>query len=119
MSATAMCYCLLPIILIGVLHVRFASGRLGPCKSFSPMSQADFDIEVRGLRDGVVKDFRFETTRPSLCGSGSNTMRGSCQLLTEGCWFTSGTLCCPPYALYGLLRLRNGVKHKFTSLHHQ
>ena len=25
---------------------------------------------------------------PLLCGSGSNPMRGSCQLLAEGCWFT-------------------------------
>jgi len=82
MSATAMWYCLLPVILIGVLHVRFASGVLGPCKDFLPSSKDEFDIEVRGLRGRVVKASRFETTRRSLCGSGSNTMRSSCQLIT-------------------------------------
>ena len=41
-----------------------------------------------GSRGQVVKASRFETTRPLRCGSGSNPMRGSCQLLTECCWFT-------------------------------
>ena len=50
---------------------------------------------------------------------GSNPKRGSCQLLTEGCW------CIPRNnlflklwkltATYNQIWLKNGVKHQFTS----
>ena len=37
-----------------------------------------------GLCGRGFKASRFELLVPLLCGSGSNPMRGSCQLLTEG-----------------------------------
>ena len=52
---------------------------------------------------------------------GSNPMRGSCQLLTEGCWFTPRN--CLFLQLWQLtaisnqLRLKNGVKHQFNSIY--
>ena len=53
-------------------------------------------FNTSGLRSRVKwcsKASRFETTHPLRCVSGSNPMRGSCQLLTEGCLFTTiGTL---------------------------
>ena len=52
---------------------------------------------------------------------GSNPMSGSCQLLTEGCWFTPrNNLFLQLWkltAIYNQTWLRNGVKHQFTSPH--
>ena len=51
-------------------------------------------------------------------GSGSNPMRGSCQLLTEGCLFTPmNNLFLQLLQLTGYSRisLNNGVKHQFTT----
>ena len=56
---------------------------------------------------------------PLHCGSGLNPMSGSCQLLTEGCWFTSmNNMILQMWKLttiYNQKRLKNGVKHEFTS----
>jgi len=50
---------------------------------------------------------------------GSNPMRGSCQMLTEGCWFTPrNNLFLHLWkltAIYNQTRLKNGVKLQFTS----
>ena len=52
---------------------------------------------------------------------GSNPMRGSCQLLTEGCWSTPrNSLFLQLWkltAIYNQTWLKNGVKHLFTSPH--
>ena len=50
---------------------------------------------------------------------GSNPMRGSGQLLTEGCWFTQNVFLqlWKLAAIYNQKRLKNGVKHQFTSPH--
>ena len=52
---------------------------------------------------------------------GSNPMRGSCQLLMEGYWFTpSNDLFLQLWrltAIYNQTWLNNGVKHQFTSPH--
>ena len=56
---------------------------------------------------------------PLHCGSGLNPMSGSCQLLTEGCWFTPmNNMILQMWKLttiYNQKRLKNGVKHEFTS----
>ena len=52
-----------------------------------------------GLCGRVVDASSFKTTRPSealICGSDSNPMRSSCQLLTEGCWVHSQEQFVPP-----------------------
>ena len=58
---------------------------------------------------------------PLLCGSGSNPMRVSCQLLMEGCWFTTrNNLFLQHWKLtiiFNQMRLKNGVKHYITSHH--
>ena len=46
-----------------------------------------FTLIICDLWGQVVKVSRFEIIRPSPLRSESH-MRGSCQLLTEGCWFT-------------------------------
>ena len=53
------------------------------------------------------------------CGSGSNPMRVNCQLLTEDCWFTPRNRLSLQLwkltSIYNQIRLKNGVKHPFTS----
>ena len=59
--------------------------------------------------------------RGALLRWGSNPMRGSCQLLTEGFWFTPrNNLFLQLWkltAIYNQILLKNGVKHQFTSFH--
>ena len=54
---------------------------------------------------------------------GSNPMRGSWQVLTEGCCFTPRNNVFLQLwkltAIYNLKRLKNGVKHQFTSTQYQ
>ena len=58
---------------------------------------------------------------PLCCGSGSNPKRRSCQLLTEGCWFNPRSNVFLQLwkltAIYNQIRLKNWVKHQFTSPH--
>ena len=73
----------------------------------------------RGLRGREVNASRFKTTRPSPLWFES--MRGSCQLLTKGCWFTPRkNLFLQLWKLtniYNQTLLKNGVKDQFTSPH--
>ena len=53
------------------------------------------------------------------CGSGSTPMRGSCQLITEGCWFIPGdNLFLQLWKLTAIYKQKlfnkNVVKHTFT-----
>ena len=70
-------------------------------------------------RGRLVKASRFETTStfPRWCGF--KCMKGSCQLLTEGCWFTHRNNLFRQLlnltALYNQIMLKNGVKHQFTN----
>ena len=58
---------------------------------------------------------------PLRCCSGSNHMRGSCQLATAGCWFTpKDNLVLQQWkltAVYNQIWLKNGSKHRFTTPH--
>ena len=51
----------------------------------------------------------------------TNPMRGSCQLLTEGCWFTPRKNVFLQLwkltAIYNQTWLKNGIKHQITSPH--
>ena len=58
---------------------------------------------------------------PLRCGLVSNPMSASCQLLTEGCWFTHGNYrflqLWKLTALYNQTELKNGVKQQYTLPH--
>ena len=63
--------------------------------------------------------FALKLLAPLRCGS--NPMRGSCQLLTEGCWFTPRNnlflQLLKLTAIFNQTWLKNGVKHQFTLPH--
>ena len=67
----------------------------------------------RDLCGSMVKASRFKTTLLLLCGSSLNPMRGICQMLTEGCWFTPrNNLSLKLWkltAIYNQIRLKNGL----------
>ena len=49
------------------------------------------------------------------CGLGSNPMRGNCQLLTEGCWFTPrNNLFLQPCKLLTSLHLISSFTQRFS-----
>ena len=80
-------------------------------------------VYLGGLHGRVVKASRFETTRssPLWFGFESHERQGSCQLLTEGCWFTPRNKLFLQLwkltAIYDQIRLKNGVKQQFMSPH--
>ena len=66
-----------------------------------------------------LRRLAYKLLAPLRRGSGSDPMRGSCQLLTEGGWFTPrNNLFFQMWKLttiYNIIRSKNGVKHQFTS----
>ena len=79
-----------------------------------------FSVCQRGLPGRVINASRFMNYSPlSDVVRGSNPMRGSCQLLTEGCLFNPRNNVFLQLwkltAIYNQTWLKNGVKHQFTS----